>query len=433
MRIAILGGGMTGLAAAHTISKDTKHTITVFEGAQTLGGLASGFWGQGWQWPLERAYHHIFSSDKHIISFLSALGYKDIVFSKPITASLYRVNNEYKTFAVDTPLDLLRFPLLSILDKIRAGIVLGFFKISPFLGAYEQLTTENILRSTMGKEAFETLFGEMFRKKFGKYAGNILASFIWSRIHMRTKSLGYMRGGFQRMVDFVGEKCRESGVSIQLQKNITSIRVKEDKTLSLATNEGEVGVYDIVISTIPSPILAQVTRGVLTPEERDKLTKIHHLGAVNLIVEMDTAIFDREYWVSICTPDIPSLVFVQHTNFVDKSQYGGHHLLYIASYCEDEDPRMSMSKEELFALYLPTLQKITNKQFTVLNLYSWKAQHAQPIFDRDFLSVMPHFTTSNPRFYIANLDMTYPFDRGTNYAVRLGIDVGGLVLASTGV
>lgn len=33
---------------------------------------------------------------------------------------------------------------------------------------------------------------------------------------------------------------------------------------------------------------------------------------------------------------------------------------------------------------------------------------------------MPRLQTSDPGLVIANLDMTYPYDRGTNYAVRLG-------------
>ncbi len=433
MRIAILGGGMAGLTASHIISKHKQHSVTLFEGEKTLGGLASGFWGEGWQWPLERAYHHIFSSDRHIIGFLNELGYTDIIFSKPITASLYRVEDGYKTFAIDTPLDLLRFPLLGMADKIRAGLTLGFFKLSPFHAFYERYTTERLLQVMMGERAYETLFGEMFRKKFGKYAGNILASFIWSRIHMRTKNLGYMQGGFQGMIDHVGEMCRESGVLIRLQSKVASISVDTHNVLSLTTGDGEVGKYDVVISTLPSPVLAQVASGVLTQEEQSNLHKIHHLSAVNLILEMDTPIFENEYWVSLCTPDIPGLVFVQHTNFVDRSRYNGNHILYIASYCQDNDPRMSMSKEELLALYLPSLQKIAKNQFTISQTHIWKARYAQPIFDKDFLSAVPHFATSNPRFFIANLDMTYPFDRGTNYAVKLGRDVAALALASVGV
>ncbi len=46
-------------------------------------------------------------------------------------------------------------------------------------------------------------------------------------------------------------------------------------------------------------------------------------------------------------------------------------------------------------------------------------RHAE-IFDKEFLKNKPDFETPLKGFYIANLDMTYPYDRGTNYAVALG-------------
>jgi protoporphyrinogen oxidase len=283
----------------------------------------------------------------------------------------------------------------------------------------------------MGKNAYETLFGEMFRKKFGKYAGNILASFIWSRIHMRTKLLGYMEGGFQTMIDYVAKKCTERNISIQKSSRITNITRTAHNTFDLVVESGgqpETQNFDVVISTLPSPILFSVAQNILSAEELSKLQDLKYLSATNLILEMEEKIFEKEYWVSLCTPTIQSLVFVQHTNFVQKSHYNNHNLLYIASYCEENDARMRMSKEDQIEMYLPTLRKLLGREPKIYNSFVWKARFAQPIFSKEFLHNVPKFTTSADNFYIANLDMTYPFDRGTNYAVKLGKDVATLVL-----
>jgi protoporphyrinogen oxidase len=430
MRIAILGGGLTGLTAALDLSRKPENSITVYESESRLGGLASGFRGADWEWELERAYHHIFSSDKHIISFLKEIGYDRVVFKSPTTASLYEKGDAYSVYAVDSPLQLLRFPLLSIAQKIRAGMVLGAFKISPYLPYYEKHTTEEILRRWMGENAYETLFGVMFRKKFGKYAGNILSSFIWSRVHMRTKSLGYMQGGFQDMIDFVANQFREAHGTIHANTKVSTVRKTPEGKFTVVVKSGEEEreeLFDRVISTLPSPVLASVGREVLSTEVVTKLRSLKYLSAANLIIEMEEKVFDTEYWISICTPHIPSLVFVQHTNFVDKSHYNNHNLLYIASYCEPTDPLMSMTKEQMLAQYTPTIEKMLGKKPTIHDTFLWKAGFAQPIFDKEFLENVPHFTTSDPHFFIANLDMTYPYDRGTNYAVKLGRDVAKLV------
>ena len=86
-----------------------------------------------------------------------------------------------------------------------------------------------------------------------------------------------------------------------------------------------------------------------------------------------------------------------------------------------------MKKEELINYCLPHLKKINNQQLTIKNSYLFHGPFAQPIYDRDFLKIKPDFITPVKNFYIANLDMTYPYDRGTNYAVKLGREVSELV------
>ena len=65
MRIAIVGAGVTGLTAAYDLSKQ-NHQVVVFEASDRTGGLASGFRDEGWEWSLERFYHHWFTSDDAI-------------------------------------------------------------------------------------------------------------------------------------------------------------------------------------------------------------------------------------------------------------------------------------------------------------------------------------------------------------------------------
>ena len=118
----------------------------------------------------------------------------------------------------------------------------------------------------------------------------------------------------------------------------------------------------------------------------------------------------------------------QHTNFMDKSHYAGNHILYISHYPEGTDPMLKMSQDQLVKFYLPHLKKI-NATFDIskANVYLFKAPFAQPIFDKNFILNKPTFETPIKNFYLANLDMTYPYDRGTNYAVKLGREVSELI------
>ena len=92
MKIAILGGGITGLTSAYYLAKK-GHQVTVIEKEKILGGLASGFKGDNWDWNLERTYHHIFSSDKNILNFAKEIGFDKFYFKSPVTSSLFQISN----------------------------------------------------------------------------------------------------------------------------------------------------------------------------------------------------------------------------------------------------------------------------------------------------------------------------------------------------
>ena len=121
------------------------------------------------------------------------------------------------------------------------------------------------------------------------------------------------------------------------------------------------------------------------------------------------------------------MVLAQHTNFADKKNYDNNHLSYIGWYVDKDNKLLRMNKEEILKLVTPHLEKIGNQKLKIKNSFLFKAPFAQPIFNKDFEKNMPTFTTPNKNFFIANLDMTYPYDRGTNYAVKLGKQVTKLI------
>lgn len=425
MKIAVLGGGLTGLTAAYHLS-GRNHEVTLFEGNELLGGLASGFKEAGWSWYLERTYHHIFSNDSDILDLAKEAGLNKFHFTEPATVALYPQYN-YRTYPVDTPQDFLLFPLLGLPDKLRSAAVLAFLKLSPFLSLYEKQTAREFLTNTMGERVWGVLWEELFRKKFGKNAENILASFIWARIKKRTKSLGYPEGGFQEFINFVAEKNKNRGVEIKTRVPIDSV-IKSGEGFRVYDSSNKEGVFfDVVISTLPTPIFLSVLGEELPAAYKKQLSQIKYLNAVNLILETEQPYFEKEYWVNMCDKKAPMMVLVQHTNFIDKKHYDNKHILYCANYVEKEHPLWTMSQEEIIKYHLPYIQRITNNNQNNFQARVFKAPFAQPLFDREFPSRMPHFETPVKNLFIANLDMTYPYDRGTNYAVKLGKEVAGLV------
>lgn len=429
MKIAILGGGLTGLTASYYLAKK-NHQVTLLEKEKILGGLASGFKQKNWDWYLERAYHHLFANDNDIINFSKEIGFNKIFFKNPETGSLYeklkvksqKLKVKFKTkdyiiYPLDTPIDLLRFPFLSFSDKIRAGAILAFLKLSPFLPLFEKQTSISFLKKTMGETAYFLLFQELFRKKFGKYAENILLSFFWARIKKRTKSLGYFEGGFQEFINYLGKKLQDLGAKILTGYEIKKIKKKKEKFL-IDNQE-----YDLVISTLPTQVTAKISEKIFPAKFTQNFRKLSYLHALTLILETDKPILEKTYWLNISVSEIPIMVLVQHTNFIDKKYYGGKHIAYLGWYLDKDDKLWNMNTQDLLNFIIPYLKQISNFKFQISNYYVFRAPFAQPIFDKTFLKYKPNFFTPVKNFYIANLDMTYPYDRGTNYAVKLGKEV----------
>jgi protoporphyrinogen oxidase len=118
-RIAIIGGGVTGLAAAYDLTRAGQAaSVTIFEHGEQLGGLAAGFRGRPqWEWPLEHFYHHLFLSDQAMLRLLDEIGFAHALKS-------YRPNTAIHTQGANYPLDsvtrVLRFPLIPFVDRLAA-------------------------------------------------------------------------------------------------------------------------------------------------------------------------------------------------------------------------------------------------------------------------------------------------------------------------
>ncbi len=418
-KIAILGGGLTGLTAGYFLAKK-NYQITIFEKKETLGGLASGFKKKGWQWYLDYTYHHIFSNDNDIIDFAKQINFNNFFFRSLQTASIF---DDLKIRPIDTPIDFLKLDFLNIFDKLRAGLILIFLKISPFLKVYENQICENFLKKTMGKIIWDKLWQELFRKKFGKYAENVLASFFWARIKKRTKKLGYPKGGFQNFINYIEKQLKSLKVKMLKNHQINEIKKTGNKFI-IDNNE-----FDYVISTLPTPILIKITEKIFPAEFLQNLRKINYLHAKTLIIEVKKPLLEKIYWLNVNAKTIPIMVIVEHTNFIDKKNYAGNHLIYLGWYLEEKNPFWSLKDKQLLNTIFPYLKKINPlfEKKDIIFLTSFQAKYAQPIFDKNFINYKPNFITPIKNFLIANLDMTYPYDRGTNYAVKIGKKVNDLI------
>lgn len=425
MRIAIVGAGAAGLSAAYDLTR-AGHEVVVFEAGDCVGGLAAGFKAPHWEWTLEKFYHHWFASDRDILGLIAELGASDrVVFPRPVTVIYY----EGKFYPFDSPQRWISFPGFSWLDVVRFGAIGAYFKALPNGVKLERYTADAWLRRWMGQRAYDLIWRPLLVGKFGEqYYREVNLAWLWARIKARTPRLGSFKGGFQAFLDLLADRVRAQGAKIVLKCPVARIAAAPGGGLTLATPTGEAS-FDHCIATTSPRILARIAPG-LPDGYRDQLTGLRSLGAVVMVLALDRRLTDY-YWFNLPKEaGFPFLALVEHTNFLPREHYGGDHLVYCGDYLEPEHEYFRLSKEELLECFLPQLARF-NPAFDrswIKQSWLWRADYAQPVPLVNHSRNIPAIKTPLPGLWLASMSQVYPWDRGTNFAVRIGRQVARMAM-----
>ena len=439
MRVGIIGGGAAGLAAAYALTRQ-GHYAEVFEVASFLGGQASTFEVGGGQ--LERGYHHLFVSDTAMTELIHELGLGDRLAWLESKVGLYHSGRIWD-FA--TPLDLLRFKPLSLIQRLRLGLWTFALQKTRNWQKFEGVTAQDWLTQHLGAETYRTIWEPMLRGKFGEYYDQISMAWLWGKIYLRVASrgkalqkerLGYPMGSFGEVFDRLEQRIVQQGGTVHISARVNRVVVEEGIAtgleVQLSGQEAKVREYDAVIATTPSYVFTRLVP-TLPQDYLDKLVNVRYLSAVLVILTLDRPLSDK-YWLNIADRSLPFVGLIEHTNMIDPSLYGGRHIVYLTNYTTRESDLYQKSDAELLEEFIPHLQKI-NPQFDrswIREYYHHKVDGAQPIIGVNYSQQIPDHRTPIGKLYLANTTQIYPEDRGTNYSVRMGRQVADMVLGDLG-
>ncbi len=419
MRIGIVGAGIAGLTAAYDLVR-AGYEVTVWEAAAQPGGLASGFRDEGWEWPLDRFYHHLFATDRAALELSRAVG-AEVFFRRPETV----IWHEGTMQPFDSLTAVLRFSHLNLLEKLRAGSVVFCLRQLRNWQSLEGVRAEEWLRRWMGERPYQVLWKPQFAAKFGAEYAQVNMAWFWARISKRTKALGYYAGGFQAFADRLAQAVRERGGRVLLGQPVRRVRPLPRGQHAVET-DGAVEEVERAVVTV-GPRLALEILPDLPAAYADRLRALRSYGAMTVVLALDRQLTPAHYWISLSKEAFPFMAVVEHTNYIDRRHYGGDHLVYVGEYLLENDPHFRMSKEELLAIYLPAMRRI-NPGFDpswVRKSWLFREREAQPFTPINHSQHLPALRTPVPGLYLASMSQVYPWDRGTNYAVEMGHTVAG--------
>lgn len=431
-RAVIIGGGISGLTTGYELSR-RGYAVTLLERRPLLGGLARAQAVQGRS--LEVYYHFICGGDRHLISLLEELGLDSHLHWQPAHTSYFV---EGRLYPFTTPLDILRFSPIPVGDRLRFGLHAARCRRMTNWKRLEYLTAEAWLRQEVGDRAYEVIWQPLLEMKFGRWADQVSAPWIWHRLHrasrsrrslLRPEEFGYLEQGSEMLLQALVQQIGEAGGDIHRETEATALVVRGDRAVAVETEAGEIPA-DLVIAAVPLPELIR-----LLPEElsawRSELSQIDFLGVTCLRLVLDRNLTDS-FWVNVNDPRVNFNGFIEYSNLNRQaSALGG--VVYLPLYLSTDAARYSCSAErlvdELFAglqIIVPDLERSGVRETLVT-----RDEHAQAVCPPGFSRRMPGLGGPVRGLYLLDSTQLYPSDRCLSGMIGLARELVQLIEAES--
>lgn len=424
MKIAILGGGLSGLAAGYRLSEKSNE-VTILEKEDFLGGLASSYsipWDGKNYW-ITKTYHHILHGDDTTINLIKELGLGSKFHKKKVkTGFLYK----NKIWRFSSPIEVLKFPI-PVIDKIKlAKFILKISNKKNWDDA-EGMNAKDWIIKEAGEKNFEVFFRQLIWNKFNESAEKISAPWFGTRFAKEPasflKKFGWLEGGIQQMVDLLAKSIEKNGGNIKLNVRIRKVIKDKKRVIYVENDQVKEDDFDAVISTLPPKTFLELVDEV--PDElREKLKDIKYLSCICACIglkHMPTEV----YWTNILDKNLPFVVIFNHTALYQDSAPSGKYILYLVTYLRSDNEFWGKGEKEIFDIYMKSFNSVFPGFDADIEWYKvTKFKDAEAIYSLNFENP----PISRDGLYFAGIYRIYPKIRNMASAIESGFEVADKIL-----
>lgn len=404
LNAAVIGGGISGLATAMRVSA-LGHRVTLFESEDVLGGLGTTFpYGDG---DLERFYHCILPNDTALLAFIRDLGLEsELLWRTTLMGFMYRRH----TYPLNTPMDVLRFGPLSVVERLRLGLMGLRARYGGLDPKLDGISAEEWIRGMIGDRAFEILWRPLLSAKIGDQYPALPALWLSSRMN-REKSAGPERKGclvrgYRSLIDGFERALVERGVTIRMRTRIESIE-RDGELMMLRHADGHRETYDFVVATSPLVPFQKMTRGLALPPAVANLS-LDYQGVVSGVFLTEQPLTEY-YWMPFVDSGATSQGAIEMSNLVPLSRSGGLHVNYFVNYTHRDSELFRKSDAEILALYQRDLDQLYPAAArTVRDRFLFRAPFVEPIWSLNYSRMVPPTSVIPGRLYLACTAQVYP-------------------------
>lgn len=416
-RIAIIGAGPMGLAAAYQLAID-GHQPVLFEADDRVGGMTACFDFGGLE--IERYYHFHCTSDHAFLQLLEELG-----ISCKMRWVATKMGYWYQDRVQDwgNPIALLKFQGLGFVAKLRYGLHAFLATKRNSWQDLDQLEATAWVKRWVGAEAYQLLWQKLFELKFYDYANQLSAAWIWSRIRRIGRSrysllkekLGYLEGGSTTLLHALSSAIRSQQGEIRLNTKVEKVVLDSGKVAGLMVN-GKFEPFDTLISTIPLPYVPRLIPD-LSPDVLKQFQAVKNIAVVCVIAKLKKAVTNN-FWLNTNDPemDIPGLVEYSNLRPLESN------IVYVPFYMPGEHRKFQDADNVFINKVKRYLMKINPdlKDEDFIDIKASRYRYAQPICEPGYLSRIPPAKLPIKGLWVADTSYYYPEDRGISESVGFG-------------
>lgn len=415
--IAVLGGGPMGLAVAYELTR-LGHQPALLEADDRLGGMAACFDFAGMQ--LERYYHFHCLSDTAFFQVLEELGLADQLQWRTTRMGFYFDGRLYPWGSVGSVLGFRRLPWLTrlryLLHAARCLTIRDWSRL-------DRLTATEWLRDWLGERGYQVLWHKLFAYKFFQFSDRISAAWIWSRIRRLGQSrrqlretLGFLQGGSQQLIDALATALHQGGARIELNSPVRALRPLAGGGAVLTTPAGDQR-FDIVISTIPLPLMAPILRaGGVEESLVERYAALTSVACACVVLQTRRPV-SGNFWTNVNDARFAIPGAIEMSNL--RPLQG--HISYVPFYIPADHPDYQRPDAAFIADAWHCLQAINPglNDDDLIASHCSRYRFAQPVCGVNFRSSLPPLQPF-PGVFSADTTAYYPEDRGISESIDFG-------------
>lgn len=426
-RVIVLGGGLSGAAAAYALAASGAADVTVLERGPTLGGLAGSFERGGHFYPL--GYHHILHRDRPLLFFLERIGALAAVRWRRVRMLFHLGGRRYD---LGTPGGLWSFPMSLGAKAGLARLMLKAFGKRDW-GDWQDRSAADLVDTYAGAGAREALFERLTRLKFELPCDEVSGAWLGARLHYREGSapLGYIPGANWTKVlcDGVARLLAEHGVTVRLNAAVTRLVTADGRVHEAELSSGERVAGDRVVSTVPTEVYLRLLAGDRTPE----LDRIRYSALISVVCATRQQLDDRAYWINLASLDrTASGIFLLSSLNPTIGRPGDTCVNFVSHLRGRDRPLFRASDDELLRAYREDFRAVFGFELEPFWTHIARVPMYSPVFVRSFRNP-PLRSASWENVYFAGNYRTFPSIVSTGTALGSGLETAGAVLADLGI